>query len=677
MADIPGPQRSWVPQHPSADLTPDSGEGNTPELDALLASTARELLTVRATADDLRQRVAEVRAVMHGGVASEISPVLHTIAWRRGKRIALRRGLSLDQVVEWSRRVLVRVELSYATLIALYLAAVVLVLVRLSSHPPFAYNWENYTARALLQFWDSPTGAIFSLTEGLMTDSGKSPLVALPIWFGLSAGGISLTSLRVPIALLSAGAIPLLWVIGRRMVGPAPAALASVLLALSPVFLLYARSATNVGLSLVPALATAAALLMVLKEPRNWRWLVGLQIALIVGAYAYAPIRFLWPISLSLFSIEFLLRQDERRSLMRGGLVTLVALPIAVMMLDTQSGLSPLDSMRTYYNGRGEHVLALRENPAEYASYLNLPPEEHAKLVGEASTWEIGRRLVARNTMDSIKLLLDWETRPVITDHWNPHGRLYPLLLVPFFFLGLVRVGRCAPHKTEARALLALFFGFCLPVLLTSQVQVGRLVFLVPWLFLLVAIGLEWCTRVIRSTVQFTPDQSQGAQTPWITNPSPTTTMAWFVLIALVARSTWLDFHQAPVLLREEQTLARLASVADEARRRGADVAVVLGDLSGAELEAVNFVPYRLHLDQHYRFVNLAQDWAPTGPVTDARPAVYYGGLMDRVGDPGTIPNYCGTIFLVPPWLEFSFLIKTSDAVAWCGEPLDHRVLPW
>jgi 4-amino-4-deoxy-L-arabinose transferase-like glycosyltransferase len=572
---------------------------------------------------------------------------------------------------------LARVELRYATPIALYLAAVVLVLVRLGSHPPFAYNWENYTARSTLEFWDWPTGAIFRLTQGLMTDSGESPLVALPVWFGFSVGGVSVTSLRVPIALLSAGAIPLLWVIGRKMVGPASAGLTAVLLALSPVFLLYARSATSVGLSLVPALATAVALVMALTEARNWRWLVGLQVALIVSAYAYAPIRLMWPISLSLFGLEFLLRRDARRPLLRGGLVTLVVLPIAVMLLDTQPGWSPLDSMRTYYHGRGEHVFALREDPAEYASYVNLAPEELAELAPGASTWEIGRRLVARNTMDYINLLLDWETRPVITDYWNPHGRLYPMFLVPFFFLGLVRVGRRAPYRTEARALLVLFFGFSLPVLLTSQIQVGRLVFAVPWLFLLVATGFDGGVGAIRSVVQLTPGNSRGAESTWFADHSPTVILAWLVLFTLVLRSTWIDFRQAPVLTREEQTLARLESVADEARARGVDVAVILGEMEGGELEAVNFVHYRLHLDDRYRFVNPAQGPAPTGPVPDPRPAITYGDLIDRLGDPGAIPNFCGNIYLVPPWLESAFLAKTSEAGARCGGLLDHRILPW
>src|SRR5262249_12547153 len=157
----------------------------------------------------------------------------------------------------------------------------------LGDHPAFIYNWEAYTTRAVFAFWDHPSPAILRSTEGLMTDSGFSPFVALPTWLAFRLGGVGLTSLRVATALLAAGAVPLLCAVGRRFVGAATALLAALLLAFSPVFLLYGRTATFVCLSLVPALATTAILLRVLQHPRELRWLIALQALLIAGIYFY------------------------------------------------------------------------------------------------------------------------------------------------------------------------------------------------------------------------------------------------------------------------------------------------------------------------------------------------------------------------------------------------------
>jgi uncharacterized membrane protein len=107
--------------------------------------------------------------------------------------------------------------------------------------------------------------------------------------------------LRLPVVLLAALAVPLLYVLGRKFFGRLPvgtllseamSVLAALLLALSPVYLLYSRTATAVGVSLVPALLTILALLWVLERPDLW-WRIGALLGtLVLGAYGYAPIRF-------------------------------------------------------------------------------------------------------------------------------------------------------------------------------------------------------------------------------------------------------------------------------------------------------------------------------------------------------------------------------------------------
>ena len=113
-----------------------------------------------------------------------------------------------------------------------------------------------------------------------MTDGGSSPWVVFPAWIAFGIGGPTLLAMRLPVALLAALAVPLLYLLTRKLYGKLPGAdqrlkepvsvLAALLLAMSPVFMLYSRTATAVGLSIVPALLTILALLWVLERPDLW-----------------------------------------------------------------------------------------------------------------------------------------------------------------------------------------------------------------------------------------------------------------------------------------------------------------------------------------------------------------------------------------------------------------------
>ena len=176
--------------------------------------------------------------------------------------------------------------------VLLYLVAACLVLLDLGGRPAAAYNWEVYSVRGVWDFLAAPTLAHFAPTDGLMTDSGHTPLIVLPIVFVWHFFGVSLLGLRLPIALLAALAVPLCWLVGRRFVGRSSAGFGAVLLALSPAFLVYGRTATIVGLSLVPALLTIWLLARAVEQPTTGR-LALLQLALLENGWAYAPIRFL------------------------------------------------------------------------------------------------------------------------------------------------------------------------------------------------------------------------------------------------------------------------------------------------------------------------------------------------------------------------------------------------
>ncbi|MEO5950942.1 MAG: hypothetical protein ABIQ44_00565, partial [Chloroflexia bacterium] len=141
--------------------------------------------------------------------------------------------------------------------VGLYLVAAVVLLWSLNTQPNYVYNWESNTLQGLYPFVEQPSLGSFRLLEGLMTDSIASPWTIFPAWVSWGLFGPSLQGLRAPIALLAAFAVPLLYVLTRRTLeirsqkteirSIVAAIVAALLLALSPAFMLYARTATVVG----------------------------------------------------------------------------------------------------------------------------------------------------------------------------------------------------------------------------------------------------------------------------------------------------------------------------------------------------------------------------------------------------------------------------------------------
>ncbi len=104
--------------------------------------------------------------------------------------------------------------------IGLYLLGVLFLLAPglFGAHPPWAYNWEGYTAWRWTTYWEAPPGPLVEIwapTDGLMTDSGQGPLVGLPVALGAAVAGVSIAAMRVPVTLVAALAQPHLWLLGR------------------------------------------------------------------------------------------------------------------------------------------------------------------------------------------------------------------------------------------------------------------------------------------------------------------------------------------------------------------------------------------------------------------------------------------------------------------------------
>ncbi|MFT4038888.1 MAG: glycosyltransferase family 39 protein [Thermomicrobiales bacterium] len=539
-----------------------------------------------------------------------------------------------------------------ATLYAL--AVVLLVLpVPFGQHPAWAYNWEGYTAWRWLTFWAGPerTLGIVAPTDGLMTDSGQGLLLGLPLTLSIALGGFTLEALRLPAMLLSACAVPLLWLCGRRMIGSGPALLAAMLLAISPVFLFYGRTATLVGVSLLPLLLTVLALLAMLEAPTTaagWRWRrEGLLVAvMLLGLISYAPVRLLWPVTVVLLGVAAVVVPARRRVLLLTSLACLGIVPLTVMALDALAMPDPDPPVAalSYFHARGEQLTAMSDDPTLVGRYVR-------DATAPADPWAAARLLVTQNAGDLLRLLRDDGTRPVLTDYWNETGKFWPGVLLPFALLGALAClapVRRSGRRALTRALpLLLFLALTLPLLLTSRVHIGRLLPALPFALLLVSLG------VVVAAVQ------GGALLRRLRVPVSPALLGSVLALALLAAAAVQTRQALAVPLsptREEQITRALAAWAGSAELHGG--AVLVDDPAiGDEIERVHAATYELGLDSVYQFSDLRHPAASP----DARPQLLWRGALPAL-QAGQIAEPCARLWFVMPEAIDAFVDAWRDA---------------
>jgi 4-amino-4-deoxy-L-arabinose transferase-like glycosyltransferase len=571
-------------------------------------------------------------------------------AWLRTRAIAWRRaGL-------WS------------PLIALYVFAAVCLLAPwpFGANPDWAYNWEGYTAWRWMTYWAPPDGPVLETwapSDGLMTDSGQGPLVGLPVSLGVALMGFDVMAMRVPVALLAATAPPLLWLVGRRTAGEGAATLAALLLAISPAFLLYARTATLVGVSLVPLLLTALALARVLDaDPAHgWRWRQegALAGALLLGIYAYAPVRLLWPLAVVLLGAAAWRDPSRRAVLLKTLLLGTAIVPAALMVLArlTAADQDPVATAVGYFHARGEQLVAMRDDPAAAGLYLRDASSN------QEEGWPTALRLVSQNAVDLARLLVDRDTGPVVTDYWNERGRFWPWFLAPFGIIGVAASLLAARRGVHIVTLLplAIAAGLSLPLLVTSRVHVGRLLPALPFALLLAAGGI-WLAA---GWLACLAERREADGLPrWVV---PVLAGAILLPAAAAAHAEMTLPLGAP---RESAIAATLAAHAAAARQRGGAVLVedpALGD----DIERVHAATYRLDLDRVYRFVDLQA--TPTAAGGDPRPALYWRGSLGALRD-GTIARPCHRLWFVAPEIMDDFFAAWREGG--CGGVPDSVMLP-
>ncbi len=561
----------------------------------------------------------------------------------------------------------------WPTLTALYLLAVSALLMPwpFGAHPDWAYNWEGYTAWRWTTYWEPPTGPtvdIWAPTDGLMTDSGQGPLVGLPVAIGIALAGVGLDAMRVPVALLAAVSVPVLWLLGRRILGPGPATLAALLMATSSVFLLYGRTATLVGASLLPLLLSALALVRVLEAgtDEGWRWRrEGLLAAsLVLGIYAYAPVRLIWPLAIGLLALAAIRNQARRGVLLRAAILCALVVPMATMVLEALAAPEPdpLAAAMSYFHARGEQLVAMSGDPAAASEYLRTSSSV-------ASGWDAAARLVGQNLADLARLLLDRDTGPPPVDYWNERGRFWPWFFLPFAVIGAVSTARRWLLASGGRSVLVtplvLFLGLALPLVLTSRVHIGRLLPALPFGLLLAAAGAWVVAESIGGLVLRAAD-GKLEMARWI---APVLAGALLVPAAVAARDDMETPLSPP---RESLTAAALVNWHEEARERGGAV-LVEDPAVGDDIERVHAATYRLDLAGLYRFTDIHRIGATSESATDARPALFWRGALDAL-QAAEIPHPCHRLWFVAPEIAAEFFAAWH--AAGCAGAPDSVILP-
>jgi hypothetical protein len=534
---------------------------------------------------------------------------------------------------------------------ALFLAGLAAILAQIGSRPAFAYNWENYTLWKGFPFWAHPSSDAFDLTDGLMTDSGKSWLIDAPAWLAFKLFGQHLWALRTATGIIAAGAVPLTWVLGRRwaaalfdarrgdpreratrLQAAAWAGTAAALLPpLLPSWLLYARTATLVGLSVTPALLTVLLIDQVRRLSRWWPfWLALLQGALLLDAWGYAPIRFLYPMAIVYFVVELLFNSRRWQAFLVAIVVTAVALPAMLGVIDQQPGWHPAGAIRQYYNARGEQLLSLRDNPQDFQFYLRDADTSD-------SPDQLERALLKQNAEDLARLFLDVDTKPALTDYWNQNGRLMPWFVLPFVLIGIGVSLWCAWRSPEARLLNLLFWGFTLPMIATSKVHIGRLVFAIPFICIFAGIGIAWLALAFARGIADSP--RVGSRLRWI---APALSV---LLLAATASEAWSDYGVDVGSSREHRLAEQLESSPGYYRSAGG-VVWISGGRDQSEVEAIGMAATRIEVAGDYQFVNLALGERPD--PGNPRPTLYYGGVADFLNDPSIAPQLCALPWIIP-----------------------------
>ncbi len=369
----------------------------------------------------------------------------------------------------------------------------ILLFVKLNTYPNTLYNWENYSLASIFHYRFSDTKITLEkyldATDGLMTDSGDTLATGLPMYLITKQFGYELGWMRVWSAGLSLLGIISFFLLMTKVFGHRISTLATFFFGTSQAFLLYGRTATNVGPTLLMEMLSVSVIYYFLKKTDSLKLLITSVILILVNYYFYAPIRFFTPILLlligrllwlkfsSLVSKHQPLFLTKRKSrLLAAGLLCIFSLIISIHF-KTQ--------ILDYYFARGEHLFA------------NISYQPLAQTLNQKMFFT-----VLQNAWLYLKMLFSLDARPVIVDFGNYYGQMINHFLVPFFVIGFVMTLNKVNKSNSKYFLLLIWFILTgLPIILTNNVHIGRLFLNLAPMYVIVAIGLNHTVNILTNYI--------------------------------------------------------------------------------------------------------------------------------------------------------------------------------
>lgn len=358
-----------------------------------------------------------------------------------------------------------------------------LLFIKLNSYPATLYNWENYTVWNIFQLkFNEPNVSLKTYaqtSDGLMTESGFSPIIGLPLYWITTFFSYTLANLRVWTALLTLIGALIFYLFISHLFGKKIGTLATVLLCSSQAFLLYGRTATNVGPTLLAEMLTIVVIYYCLRHPSSLRLATCAFVAICMNYYFYAPIRFFTPMLffciirfLTVYFLGFIQKQSTKQKHRKidPHIITWTVIAISVTSIFVAR-----TNILKYYNGREEQLLT--------------------SIFKQPLSTNLLHELILKtyiNSQDFIQLLFSFNSRPVVIDFGNHFGQMINRSLVPFFILGLIYSFYKLRNESSNKFTLILswFLISSLPILFTSNVHIGRLFLSLAPMYVLVAIGI-------------------------------------------------------------------------------------------------------------------------------------------------------------------------------------------
>ncbi|MEX2314704.1 MAG: glycosyltransferase family 39 protein, partial [Thermomicrobiales bacterium] len=217
----------------------------------------------------------------------------------------------------------------YAVLTAIIVAAAVLRLTALNRQSLW-FDEIDIVVRA-----QQPLGTVLRtfVAEG---ENGPLYNILLALWVRLA--GISEIAVRFPSALAGTLAIPLIYLLARRLAGAPTGLLAAGLLAMSPYHVWYSQEAKMYALVVLLALASSACLVEALERDRTLWWAAYAVTTTLLFYTHVATVLIFAAQALYVVATHRHWRGRERGWLAAAGVLTLPYLPIAVWAMRVVGG---------------------------------------------------------------------------------------------------------------------------------------------------------------------------------------------------------------------------------------------------------------------------------------------------------------------------------------------------